>query len=60
MPQLEGPATKNIQLCAGGLWGEKAKNKKSSLSKKAQPHPLKREIKSKTLLAFQISGFLPI
>ena len=23
MPQLEGPTTKNIQLCTGGLWGEK-------------------------------------
>ena len=23
MPQLEGPTTKNIQLCAGGHWGEK-------------------------------------
>ena len=22
MPQLEGPTTKNIQLCTGGLWGE--------------------------------------
>ena len=27
MPQLEGPTTKNIQLCTGGLWGEKGKNK---------------------------------
>ena len=26
MPQL-GPTTKNIQLCTGGLWGEKGKNK---------------------------------
>ena len=26
MPQLEGPTTKNIQLCTGGLWGEKGKN----------------------------------
>ena len=25
MPQLEGPATKNVQLCTGGLWGEKGK-----------------------------------
>ena len=25
MPQLEGPATKNIQLCTGGLWEEKGK-----------------------------------
>ena len=23
MPQLEGPTTKNIQLCTQGLWGEK-------------------------------------
>ena len=28
MPQLEGPSTKNIQLCTGGLWGEKGKKKK--------------------------------
>ena len=27
MPQLEGPTTKNVQLCIGGLWGEKGKNK---------------------------------
>ena len=27
MPQLEGPTTKNIQLCTGELWGEKGKNK---------------------------------
>ena len=26
MPQPEGPTTKNIQLCTGGLWGEKRKN----------------------------------
>ena len=25
MPQLEGPTTKNIQLCTGGLWGVKGK-----------------------------------
>ena len=25
MPRLEGPTTKNIQLCTGGLWGEKGK-----------------------------------
>ena len=24
MPQLEGPTTKNIQLCIGGIGGEKA------------------------------------
>ena len=27
VPQLEGPTTENIQLCTGGLWGEKGKNK---------------------------------
>ena len=27
MPQLEGPTTKNIQLCTGGLWGEKGNDK---------------------------------
>ena len=32
MPQLEGPTGKNMQLCIGGLWGEKGKIK--SLKKK--------------------------
>ena len=27
MPQLEGPTTKNIQLCTWRLWGEKEKLK---------------------------------
>ena len=27
MPQLEGPTTKNTQLCTGELWGEKGKIK---------------------------------
>ena len=27
MPQLEAPTTENIQLCTGGLWGEKGKIK---------------------------------
>ena len=27
MPQLEGPTTKNTQLCTGGLWGEEEKVK---------------------------------
>ena len=27
MPQLQGPTTKNIQLCTRRLWGEKGKNK---------------------------------
>ena len=27
MLQLEEPTTKNTQLCTGGLWGEKGKNK---------------------------------
>ena len=30
MPQLEGPTTKNIQLCPGGLWREKGKKQKKS------------------------------
>ena len=28
MPQLEGPTTKNTQLCAGGIWGEEEKRKR--------------------------------
>ena len=34
VPQLEGPTTKNIQLCTGGLWGEKGKNFKIFKKKK--------------------------
>src|SRR3712207_3614442 len=34
MPQLEGPTTKNIQLCTGGLWGEKGKKNKNLKKKK--------------------------
>ena len=31
MPQLEGPTTKkNMQVCTGGLWGEKVKIKKKN------------------------------
>ena len=36
MPQLEGPTTKNIQLCTGGLWGEKRKKIKSLKKKKKE------------------------
>ena len=32
MPQLEGPTTKNIQLCTGGVGGEKAGGKKRRLA----------------------------
>ena len=28
LSQLEGPTTKNTQLCTGGLWEEKGKKKK--------------------------------
>ena len=36
MPQLEGPTTKNIQLCTGELWGEKGKIKSLKKKKKLQ------------------------
>ena len=36
MPQLEGPTTKNIQLCTGGLWGEKEKENKILKKKNIQ------------------------
>ena len=39
VPLLEGPTAKNIQLCTGGLWGEKGKIKclkKKSLKKKTE------------------------
>ena len=42
MPQLEGPTTKNIQLCTGGLWGEKGEIK--SLKKKNKKKQEKGEL----------------
>ena len=36
MPQPEGPTTKSIQLCTGGLWGEKGKNKIFKKKKKSE------------------------
>ena len=43
MPQLEGPTTKNTQLCTGGLWGEKGKVK--SLKKKNPTGSTKKLLK---------------
>src|SRR3712207_9497103 len=44
MPQLEGPTTKNIQLCTGGLWGEKGKDKKNLKKKNVlQSHSADRK-----------------
>ena len=40
IPQLEGPTMKNIQLCTGGLWGEKGKNKISKKEKYFKEHIL--------------------
>ena len=37
MPQLEGPTTKNTQLCTSGLWGEKGKSKKKIFKKEKMP-----------------------
>ena len=39
MPQLEGPTMKNVQLCTGGLWGEKGKK---NLKKKNSKYKLKK------------------
>ena len=47
MPQLEGPTTKNIQLCTGGFWGEKGKIKS-----------LKKKIQDELLRVFRASGHL--
>ena len=44
MPQLEEPTTKNTQLCTGGLWGEKGKNKKSLKKKKKEKYSAKDQI----------------
>ena len=39
MPQLEEPTTNNTQLCTGGLWGEKGKNKIfKKIKKKRKAH----------------------
>ena len=48
MPQLEGPTTKNIQLCTGGLWGEKGKQFKNfkKLKKRIVSTPLKGHLES--------------
>ena len=40
MPQLEGPTTKNIQLCTGGIWGEKGK--KIKLTNKTEQNKSKQ------------------
>ena len=40
MSQLEGPTTKNIQLCTRGLWGEKGKIKSSLNPRDPKPFPL--------------------
>ena len=37
MPRLEGPTTKSMQLCTGGLWGEKGKNKIFKTNKQKTP-----------------------
>ncbi|GAA9202137.1 hypothetical protein BTM366_14960 [Helicobacter pylori] len=47
MPQLEGPTTKNIQLCTVGIWGEKAGKKKDWQELLAQV-PIFKKKKKKT------------
>ena len=52
MPQLEGPTTKNIQLCTGGLWGEKKEKNKNKIFKK------KKEVQICFQLPLETSSFL--
>ena len=54
MPQLEGPTTKNIQVCTGGLWGEKGKIK--SLKKKKVIYPYYLTVKSKGNISYKTLG----
>ena len=49
MPQLEGPTTKNTQLCAGGIWGEKSREKK----KKSYAFPYEGKIQENYGETFQ-------
>ena len=46
MPQLEGPTTKNIPLCTGGIWGDK--NPKDGQEFLAQV-PIKKKKEKKNL-----------
>ena len=41
VPQLEGSTTKNIQLCTGGVWGEKGKIKSFKKPQQVHQPPLK-------------------
>ena len=31
MPQLDGPTTKNMQLCTGEIWGDKAEKEERNI-----------------------------
>ena len=49
MPQLEGPTTKNIQLCTGGF-GEKKEKKKDNLEENDYAKGRKLKKKTKTII----------
>ena len=58
MPQLgEGPTTENTQLCTGGFWGEKGKNKifKHNNNNK---NPPKNKRKTKTLKGQSMKSYM--
>src|SRR3712207_2937894 len=53
MPQLEGPTTKNIQLCTRGLWGEKGKKIKSLKKKWQFSHTIPIKIPTSIFIKIQ-------
>ena len=55
MPQLEGPTTKNMQLCTGGIWGEKAEKKKRLATVVSSGANLLKKTKNNQLILFPMS-----
>ena len=49
MSQLKGPTTKNIQLCAGGIWGEKSRKKRRLATAVSSDANLKKRKEKKRL-----------
>ena len=56
MPQLEEPTAKNAQLCAGGLWGEKGKNKIFQKKKMLEILKKKKKRGKAVLFSKQLEG----
>ena len=49
VPQLEGRATNDIQLCTGGVWGDEAEKKKDWQQLLAQVPIFKKKAKKKNV-----------